>query len=247
MLSLQSKNRSNFHTIPKWIYIISSLAFFCSLPSASYFDISVGFYGKCRVLDDTNTTKENHLENIVTTQKYGKQSGKWKVLTSSDAMLHIWICELEKWKKKWNIKIHHVVWSERLNGNACACINQQNFLLHLPLRKMRWKSSETNCGLLSHHFHKTNIFFCWRFSFRIVSSAYATITFNCITTFVFHIFHAYFAHFIFHSARTVAIEVTVIALRLFKVDNIVDCHKITLNISACVRTELNFVITERGL
>lgn len=73
------------------------------------------------------------------------------------------------------------------------------------------------------------------------------ITFNCITTFVFHIFHAYFAHFIFHSARTVAIEVTVIALRLFKVDNIVDCHKITLNISACVRTELNFVITERGL
>lgn len=75
----------------------------------------------------------------------------------------------------------------------------------------------------------------------------STITSNCITTFVFHIVHAYFAHFIFHSARTVAIEVTVIALRLFKVDNIVDCHKITINISVCVRTELNFVITVKWI
>lgn len=176
MLSLQSKNRSNFHTIPKWIYIISPLAFFCSLPSASYFDISVllDFMANAVCLMTRTQQRKIIWKTLSRPKNMENKAGSGK---SWQVAMQCYTFEFVSWrnKEKWNIKIHHVVWSERLNGNACACLNQQNFLLHLPLRKMRWKSSETNRGLLSHHFHKTNIFFCWRFSFRIISSAHAIV------------------------------------------------------------------------
>lgn len=126
MLSLQSKIEVNFHrmlTIPKWICIISlttyffhSFYFFALLHC---FDISVGFYGKYRASDDTMIQQRKSLENIVTTRKYGKAKENitfWQWVWDVSHLNLSRMCTKEE--EKWNIKIYHAVWSERLNKNT---------------------------------------------------------------------------------------------------------------------------------